>query len=159
MVRRLRQHHAIEHATIAVLFERAGRRRSVVGLSDPGGFRIVGPFSTSEVAAAAEEAVRRLGAGGGHLAVTDLCGSNIVVAGALAGAGALLGAGGRPMVNLPRALVFAVAGVAAAPAVGRWVQRHLTTEADVTGLRVKHVTETGGGGGERHHVRVSIAAE
>ena len=156
LIRRLRQHHAIEHATVAVLFERRGRCK-VFGLSDFGGFTLSGPFAADDVQAAAAEAIARLQSGQANLAVTDLCGTTLVTTAALAAIGALAGAGNRRVANLPRAITFAVAGVALAPAAGRWLQRSLTTDASVEGLAVGGVSELGGSPARRR-LRVHVTA-
>ncbi len=155
-VRRLRQHHAIEHATVAVLFERRGRFK-VFGLSDFGGFTLSGPISAAEVESAAAEALARLQSGQANLAVTDLCGTTLVTTGALAAIGALAGAGTKRVANLPRAITFAVAGVALAPAAGRWLQRAFTIDARVDGLVIGTVTEAGGSATSRR-VRVRVTS-
>ena len=56
---RLRQHHAIEHATISVLSRRAPGVQ-VVARSDTEGFTVFGQVETPTLTAAAEEALRRL---------------------------------------------------------------------------------------------------
>ena len=154
LTRRLRQHHAIEHATVAVLFERRGRSK-VFGLSDPGGFTLSGPFSAADVHSAAAEALARLQSGQANLAVTDLCGTTLVTTGALAAIGALAGAGTRRIANLPQAITLAIAGVALAPAAGRWLQRNFTTDSRVDGLAIAVVTEAGRNA-TRRRVRVRI---
>ncbi|MBI5946618.1 MAG: hypothetical protein HY875_00585 [Chloroflexi bacterium] len=156
LIRRLRQHHAIEHATVAVLFERRGRCK-VFGLSDFGGFTLAGPFAAEDVQSAAAEAIARLQSGQSNLAVTDLCGTTLVTTAALAAVGALAGAGNKRVANLPRAITFAVAGVALAPAAGRWLQRTVTTDASVEGLAIGKVAELGGTPARRR-VRVNITA-
>ncbi len=156
LIGRLRQHHAIEHATVAVLFERRGRCK-VFGLSDFGGFTLSGPFSTDDVRSAAAEALARLQSGQPNLAVTDLCGTTLVTTGTLAAIAALAGAGSKRVANLPRAITFAIAGVAIAPAAGRWLQRNFTTDARVDGLAIGAVTEAGGSAKNRR-VRVQVTA-
>lgn len=134
----LRRNHAIEHATIAVLFERRGRILSVSAWSDPWGFSLRGRFATDEVESAAREAVRRLEAGERSLAVTPFCGTNIALAGVLAGTAALVARGWRRS-SLPNALAAAVLGAAAAVPAGAWLQRRVTTDPGAAGARLGSV--------------------
>src|SRR4051812_1049440 len=86
IVRRTRQHHAIEHATIHVLTERFPRQ-PFSGLSDPLGFILYGDFDEAlgeeNVRRAVGEALLRLQAGESNLAVHPNCGTNLAVTGLL----------------------------------------------------------------------------
>ncbi len=150
-----RKHHAIEHATIAVLLERNRRPFGVLGRSDPGGFHIYSPFGVEEVESAVGEAMARLRAGERHLAVTNNCGTNIVATGVLAGLAAVIGVGRSPERNWPRALVAAIFGTMAAAPAGRWIQRHVTTEADIAGVAFVSIKDYRGHGRLRH-LRVTL---
>ena len=90
VVRRTRQHHAIEHATIHLLSQRSGRadnhsskRGPYSGISDPLGFTIYGASSTEEVRRAVGDALLRLQAGENQLALHPNCGTNLVTTGIL----------------------------------------------------------------------------
>lgn len=83
IVRRTRQHHAIEHATIHLLNERYANRR-YSGLSDVMGFTIMGPVYEEELRQAVGNAMLRLQAGEAHLAIHPNCGTNLATAGVLA---------------------------------------------------------------------------
>lgn len=131
LILRTRRNHALEHATIAVLFEREGNSGGIAALSDPWGFGILSGFDTDIVEQAAEEALQRLRAGQVSLAITDLCGSNLIVTGALA-AVAVMAAGRGKWRNLPSAISAAALATIAAKPLGRWVQQTLTT--DTTGM-------------------------
>ena len=131
----LRRNHAIEHATIAVLFERRGRVLDVTAWSDPWGFSLRGRFSTDEVESAAGEAIRRLQAGERSLAITPFCGTNIALAGVLASTAALLARGWRRS-SLANALGAGVLGAAAAVPAGAWLQRRVTTDPEAAGTLV-----------------------
>lgn len=155
-ISRVRRNHAIEHATVAVLFQRRGRVVSVVGRSDQRGFRLFGPFSREEVAAAAEEAITRLRAGEDHLAVSHLCGTNLAVTGTMAGAAALLTVGASRREGWSRALTFSMLAAVLATRVGLWIQRHATTDAAIGEIRLQRVEESGSLRGGRH-LRVYLA--
>lgn len=152
-----RRNHAIEHATIAVLFLRRGRALPVAGRSDHRGFFIRGPFSAEEVESAAAEAIERLAAGERHLAVTHLCGTNIAVTGIFAGAAALAAGGRRFHAGWPAALGVAMIAAAAAGRAGLFLQRHVTLDPDVHGATIVRVRLLGHGLGRTRTVRVSIA--
>src|SRR5581483_6864729 len=74
-VRRTRRNHGLEHATVHVL------NKPVSGRSDAGGFWLMGDVSTSEVEAAAREALRRMQNGEHQLAVHPNCGTGLVTTG------------------------------------------------------------------------------
>lgn len=96
IVRRTRQHHAIEHATIHLLTHN-GRSdtRSLSGLSDPLGFTIYGEVEVEEVRQAVGNALLRLQAGEFGLAIHPNCGTNIVTTAMLATVAATLVSVGR----------------------------------------------------------------
>ena len=132
----IRRNHALEHATVAVLLARSGPRR-LAGLALPDGFLIAGDAEASEIEACAREALRLLREGREGLAVSPLCGSNVVAASALAALGATLAlARGRGPGRLPNAFLAAALGAAAGQPAGRIVQRRLTTLADHAAVEV-----------------------
>lgn len=147
---RLRKHHALEHATIAVLFQRRRRVVSVLGRSDLSGFHVYGPFDRQEVELAFGEALERLLAGESHLAITNLCGTNIATTAVLAGSAAILAYGRGAGRSWSRAMAAALLATMAAAPAGRWIQRRLTTDADVTGLALRAIRDYGGAPGGRH---------
>lgn len=138
---RTRRHHALEHATIAVLFEHEGQSGGIAALSDPWGFGLLSGFDPGLVGEAGEVALERLRAGQTHLAITDLCGSNLVVTGALA-AVAVMAAGRGKWRNLPAAISAAALASVATKPLGRWVQRTLTT--DTTGMNALQIRSVHG---------------
>lgn len=143
MLRRIRIAHAIEHATVAILHERLGRRAPTLALSDPFGFSLLSPYSPHEVELASREAVERLRNGEHALAVTDLCGSNLAVGGLLTAAASLAAANGRPRQNFPSAVAAATLVLLAAPLAGRWLQRTLTVEPAIGSAHVAAVRQLG----------------
>jgi len=80
VVRRTRQHHAIEHATIHMLSARWPERR-FSGYSDPLGFTLYGEATEEEVRRAVGDALLRLQAGERQLAIHPNCGTNLLTAG------------------------------------------------------------------------------
>ena len=82
----------------------------------------------------------RLQRGESHLAVSPLCGTNLAVAGLLAGLSAYVAVGGRNrMKSLPNALIAAMLAVLAAQPLGRLVQKHFTTSPELDGVRIVSV--------------------
>lgn len=152
-----RRNHAIEHATIAVLFLRRGRVLPAVARSDHRGFFIRGPFSVEEVESAAAEAIQRLSAGERHLAVTHLCGTNIAVTGVFAGAAALAAGGQKVRAGWPAALGLAMLAAAFAGRAGLFLQRHVTTDAGIQTATIAGVRAMRGGAGSTRTVRVSVS--
>lgn len=144
-LRRVRQNHGLEHATIHVLEERTPRLRAGGRATERGFYVLSEVADASAVRAAAEEALRRLRAGEHALAVHPRCGTNLVATSVLGGALALLGAlaAGRRApwyVQLPNAVLGAMVGaLLAQSSVGPWLQANVTTTADVSDVRVRSV--------------------
>jgi Domain of unknown function (DUF6391) len=84
LINSVRRNHALEHATISILLTRLGPMR-IVGRAVSDGFYIYGDVSADRLREFADEALSRLQRGEAHLAVSPLCGTNIAVAGVLAG--------------------------------------------------------------------------
>ena len=155
-IRRTRQHHAIEHATVSILTQR-NPRLQLIARSDPGGFQVYGAVSTEELREAVEEALRRLGAGEHDLAVHPHCGTNIVIAGVLTGLIGLVIASGqrrRWWEQLPMALLATTLALLAAQPLGHLAQIHVTTLADVRGARLGGIAKRAWGATPVHRVEI-----
>ena len=132
----IRRNHALEHATVAVLLAQSGPRR-LAGRAAVDGFVIVGEVDTRALDGAAQEALRRLQAGQASLAVSPLCGTNIVVTAALAALGAtVVLAFGHGNQRLPNAFMAAMVCAVAGQPGGRIVQRYLTTLTDHADIEI-----------------------
>jgi len=94
IIRRTRQHHAIEHATIHLLSAQHPQAR-FSGVSDPLGFTVYGEADVEAVRQAVGNALLRLQAGENDLAIHPNCGSNLAVSGVLVSFVALLVSGSR----------------------------------------------------------------
>lgn len=136
-VNAIRRNHALEHATIAVMMNKQGPTR-VVGRASPDGFFVWANVTTERLREFAAEALGRLQKGEAHLAVSPLCGTNLVVAGVLAGAGSYMAAsmGRKRMDGFTNAILAALVGVVAAQPLGRLVQKHYTTSPDLEGIEI-----------------------
>jgi hypothetical protein len=93
-LRRTRQHHALEHATIHLLAA-TNPYVSLAGWSDPLGFTLFGDVATEDVWRAVRQALLRLQAGEAALARHPNCGTNLATTVVLVTAAALLGSGGK----------------------------------------------------------------
>jgi hypothetical protein len=152
----LRQHHAIEHATVTLLVRRAPGAQ-VVARSDLQGFIVYGSLDTAILRETAEEAVARLQAGEAALAVHPNCGTNLVTAGILSGLAAFVAGSGRNRSlwdRVPSAILGATLALIVAPPLGRWAQANITTTSQVQGLRITSVVRIADAPVVRHRVAV-----
>ena len=76
-VRATRQNHALEHATLQLLAER-GALTEGAGVSDPGGFTLLGDMNLPDTERAVTDALAALQDGQSHLAIHPQCGSNLM---------------------------------------------------------------------------------
>jgi hypothetical protein len=156
-ITRIRRNHALEHATIHVLSQRH-RTLRLVGRSSVSGFFIYGQVDTDELAAAATEALARLQNGETELAVHPRCGTNIALAGIMAGLstfGVMSGRSRSKLEKLPQVILAATAAVLFAQPLGALVQSRITTTSNVNGAFIAGITRQQRGGMIIHHVRVA----
>jgi len=140
IIDRIRRNHGLEHATVALMLARQGPMR-VVGRSDHGGFYIYANVDTERLREYAEEALVRLQRGEEHLAISPMCGTNIAVAGVLAGFTSYLAlrrADGH-VDGLTKAVLAGLVSVIASQPLGRLVQKHATTSPELAGVRITSV--------------------
>jgi len=138
---RIRQNHALEHATMHILGELPKPLR-LMGRSDWNGFTLYGDVDTQDVLRAVLEAVARLRGGEKRLAVHPNCGTNLAVAGVLASTAAYTTAVSVSGSRLGRAALVVMAMVAAlavAHPLGLAVQQHITTMWLLDGVCVRVV--------------------
>ncbi len=137
--RRIRQNHALEHATITILSNRLPDLR-VSARSSSDGFIIFGDVDLGELRIALDEALTRLQAGEAELAIHPNCGTNLAVGISLITIGTMLGlASSQIRTRVTTAAVSSIAGWAAARPLGEYVQRHFTTLPDLQGVRVTEI--------------------
>jgi hypothetical protein len=152
----LRQHHAIEHATVTLLAKHSPGTQ-VVARSDLQGFIVYGDVDTTLLQSAAEEALARLQAGESSLAVHPNCGTNLATAGLLSGLAAFVAGSGRNRSlwdRVPSAILGATLALIVAAPAGRWAQVHITTTGRVAGLRIVSVDRVAGEPVVRHRVTI-----
>lgn len=134
ILRRVRRHHALEHATIRILNRRLPDVH-LAGWSAPGGFYIYGAVTRPQLQSAIAEALTRLNRGERHLALHPRCGTNLITAGILVGltsfVSMLPGDQRARRTRLPLVLLLSTFALLLAQPLGLAVQQHVTTEANV----------------------------
>lgn len=158
LLTRIRQNHALEHATIHILARRHLHPR-IVARSDWNGFTVYGILDTVVVASAASEALARLQAGERSLAVHPRCGTNLVVGGLVVGAASsltLIGKERSPLTRLGRFVAAATVGIFLAHPLGPIAQQYVTTSSDLRGVYLKEIVREQRGKLIVHRVRVGL---
>ena len=138
-----RRNHALEHATLHMLART--HKINMAGHSNPTGFFIFGELLTEDIRTAVNEAYSRLRSGESGLAIHPGCGTNLVATAFLPGTLAYLPFQGvrttrGRLLLLPIALLFGVFGFVLSKPLGTWLQRNITTEADLGNMQVVDVT-------------------
>ena len=149
----VRRNHALEHATISVLVNKAGHDIRVVGRATNSGFYLYGNMTEDRIRESTMEALERLRRGESHLAVSPMCGTNLAVAGILAGTSSLLALGNRSRLErLPNVLLASMLAMLVAQPLGRLVQKHITTDPDLSDTEVVGIRAGGRSAGRYHKV-------
>lgn len=134
--RRIRQNHALEHATITILSDLVPDLR-VSARSNSNGFIIFGDVDLGKLRLALDDALRRLQAGEAELAIHPNCGTNLAVGVSLVTLGTMLGMiSGQTRTRVATAAASSVAGLLGARPLGEFVQKYVTTLPDLQGVRV-----------------------
>ena len=137
--RRIRQNHALEHATITVLSGMVPDLR-VSARSSSSGFIIFGDVDLGQLRRALDEALSRLQAGEAELAIHPNCGTNLAVGVSLVTIGTMLGmASNHPRTRVAAAAASSITGLVAARPLGEFVQKYVTTLPDLKGVRVTEI--------------------
>jgi hypothetical protein len=118
---------------------------SMAGHSNPTGFFIFGELRTEDIRAALNEAYSRLRSGESGLAIHPGCGTNLLATAFLPGTLAWLPFQSTRstrwrLLLLPVALALGVLGFILSKPAGTWMQRNITTEADLGNMRIIDVT-------------------
>ena len=152
-IRRTRQHHAIEHATIHAL-AREFPGQSFAGYSDPLGFTVYLPPATrpssastsvlidEDIRRAVGDGLMRLQAGEAHLAIHPNCGTNFATSALLVSLGAMVANSTRrhPMDRLMWTMLLVLPLLLLGQRLGNRLQRY-TTLAEVGDRWVADVQE------------------
>ncbi|TMC38481.1 MAG: hypothetical protein E6J31_10550 [Chloroflexi bacterium] len=131
--RRIRQNHALEHATITILSGMVPDLR-VSARSSSNGFIIFGDVDLGLLRRAVDEALRRLQAGEAELAIHPNCGTSLVTLGTMLGM-----VSNHTRTRVASAAASSVAGLLAARPLGEYVQKHFTTLPDLEGVYVTDI--------------------
>jgi len=142
-----RKNHALEHATIHVLTKKIPGIK-LTGHSNPTGFIVIGKVTTEQVLESALEALSKLQKGDSALAIHPGCGTNLAVTGLVPSIFALLSMSGTTSDKQRRGrfsvlFVSILAGFFIGRKLGPIVQKNITTDADLTGLRITEVNQIG----------------
>ncbi len=137
--RRLRQNHALEHATINVIEQRY-RTRGVIGMPDMNGFHLRGRISPDTVISATHEAFRRLKRGEVDLAWNRRCPTSLVGTQMLLTVVLLIVvmAIWREF-TAPPLLIALLAGALLGPPISPFLQRWLLVDPDPESLQFRDV--------------------
>jgi hypothetical protein len=141
-----RRNHALEHATLKML-ARKYDDKTLAGHSNPTGFFIFGEIPTDDIRNAIHEAMTRLRAGEHDLAIHPGCGTNLATSMVLPATfmfAPLQGARSRrgQLLLLPLALLLGLFGFLLSKPLGPWLQRNVTTEANLGNLQVVDIKNT-----------------
>ena len=137
-----RRNHALEHATLHILARKY--HTSMAGHSNPTGFFLLGDVTAEDISSAATEAMARLLAGESGLAVHPGCGTNLATTALLAGTFAWAPLRGAKSTFwrvwlIPIAVVFAAFGYWLSKPLGPWLQKYITTEADLGDMEIVNI--------------------
>jgi hypothetical protein len=136
----VRRNHALEHATVSLLLGRVGPDLRVAGRASADGFFLYADAPHALLTECVNEALSRLQRGEAFWAVTPHCGTNIATAGILAGLGSAMVLGnGKRSERLGGAMIASMAAIVISQPVGRWIQKHITTDPDLEGVEVVSV--------------------
>jgi hypothetical protein len=139
-----RRNHAVEHATLKIL-ARKYEDKNLAGHSNPTGFFLFGDLAMNDIREAIHEAMTRLRAGEHDLAIHPGCGTNLATSMVLPATFAWMPFQGTRsfrwrLLLIPVALGFALFGYLLSKPLGPWMQRHVTTQADLGDLQLVDVT-------------------
>jgi hypothetical protein len=138
-----RRNHALEHATLHVLARKYDEKQ-LGGHSNPTSFYIFGEIATDDIRDAVNEAMTRLRGGEKELAIHPGCGTNVATSMVLPAMFAFFPFQGSRsnrgrFLLLPIALLFGAFGFFLSKPLGPWLQRNVTTVADLGDMRVTEI--------------------
>jgi hypothetical protein len=138
-----RRNHALEHATLHILARKYDDKK-LAGHSNPTGFFLFGDIALEDIRNAINEAMTRLRAGEKELAIHPGCGTNLATSMALPATFLLLPFQGSRSTRwrillLPVALMLAAFGYFLSKPLGPWLQRNITTEANLGNMQVVEI--------------------
>lgn len=134
----------MEHATLKIL-ARKYNDKNLAGHSNPTGFFLFGDLAMDDIRRAIHEAMTRLRAGESDLAIHPGCGTNLATSMVLPASFAWIPFQGVRSLRwrlllIPVALAFALFGYVLSKPLGPWLQRTITTQANLGNLQLVDVT-------------------
>jgi hypothetical protein len=137
-----RRNHALEHATIHVLARQFPKH--MAGHSNPTGFYLFGDISTQDIWTAATEAQTRLNSGESELAIHPGCGTNMATTMVLSAGFAWLPLRKTRstfwvLLLIPFSFLLAMLGYLLSRPLGPWLQKHVTTEANLGSMQIMDI--------------------
>ena len=155
-LKKIRQNHALEHATITIAQSKLDEHRILGGNSTQWGFFVYGDVPTDVLSRAAYEALEHLKAGEEELAISPYCVTNLVVTATLTGLACAVALGTEQRWrNVPRAVSVALMALVASRPIGTRVQKYLTTSGAVGQLSIEDINHIGSGNLMVHRVSTS----
>ncbi|MBA2288396.1 MAG: hypothetical protein H0W02_23215 [Ktedonobacteraceae bacterium] len=138
--RRLRQNHALEHATVTILSGLVPDLSVSARATSTGFIMFGGDVDLGVLRRAVDEALHRLQMGEANLAIHPNCGTNLAVGVSLMTIGTLLGmTSSRTSTRITSTAVSSMAGLVAARPLGELIQKYITTLPDLQGVRVTEI--------------------
>src|SRR5688500_10382042 len=138
-----RRNHALEHASLLIL-ARKYKDQNMAGHSNPTGFFLFGDMSLEDIRNAINEAMTRLPPGESGHAIHPRCRTKLAASTLVPSASAWAPFQGARSLRwrlllIPVALMFAIFGYLLSKPLGPWLQRNVTTEADLGDMRVMDI--------------------
>jgi hypothetical protein len=141
LIEAIRRNHGLEHATVTVLLGKMSSPKRMFGRATHDGFYLYADVTEEEFEEAVHEALRRMKAGEANLAVSPLCGTNIVMAGVMTAIVSLFTVGQKTRwERFPNIITATTMGVIAGQPIGRALQKHVTTSGDVDGVEIVSIS-------------------
>jgi hypothetical protein len=136
--RRMRQNHALEHATLHVIATRY-RRTAVIGMPAHDGFHVRGRVPPEVVTRASREALRRLKRGERQIAISRRCPTSLIAAQMLL---AVVGTAGLYLLDLltpPPFMLVLIGAALLGPPLSPLLQRLVLIDPDVESLTIRDI--------------------
>lgn len=149
----VRRNHGIEHATVGILTQRK-IKPPIFALATPSGFMIYSKLNKNEILSATNESIKLMLAGDSELAISQYCGTNIVAGGIIAVISTIifakiLGKKSKGILNIANG--FFISTLLSKP-IGRLVQKYITTDQHINGIKVKNIRSLNLGNFYIHHI-------
>ena len=141
LIEAIRRNHGVEHATVTVLLTKMSSPKRMFGRATHDGFYLYADVPEDQFEEAVHEALSRMKAGEANLAVSPLCGTNIVMAGVMTAVVSLFTVGQKTRwERFPNIITATTMGVIAGQPIGRLLQKHITTSGQVQGVEIASIT-------------------